>query len=302
MDVIVILGAAAVVCALFSLWWAVSGEQPRVVDLGTSNHAKSLDMRSLQLRRTAGDRTVQPLIERFGMLVRRVLPSARTSALARKIQRSGSPQGWTVERVLAAKVLLALSLGTFFLLRLLTQPSVANLVLALVAALFGYFAPDGRLDSMASKRKAAIRADVSDTIDQICVMVRAGLGIDAAIARVAKTASGPLADEFARAGQDIRVGLSRGVALANLVDRVDVAELRGFVGALAQAEKLGVPVAQTLQLQSAELRIKRGQLAEEQAMKLPVKILFPMVVFILPVIFIVLLGPAAIRIMETFSN
>ena len=164
----------------------------------------------------------------------------------------------------------------------------------------GLALPEGLLDSRANRRKIAIRSEVADTIDQIGVMVRAGLGLDAAIARAARSGSGPLGEEFTRVVQDMRVGVSRSVAMANLAERVDVPEVRGFVNALAQAEKLGVPISRTLEIQSGELRIKRRQLAEEQAMKLPVKILFPMVIFILPVIFIVLLGPAVIRIMDQF--
>jgi len=302
MNPVVILGAAAVVGSFFALWWAVSGERAHPVDLGADAGPTTSDMRSMLLRQGAGDRTLKPLIERIGTRVRRVLPSGRTAALARKIQRAGAPEGWTVDRVLAAKVLLAIFFGVLLLIRVLTEPSVFNLILCVVAVLFGYYLPEGLLDSKANKRQAAIRVDVADTIDQIGVMVRAGLGIDAAISRAAKAGKGPLAEELTRVVQDMRVGVSRGVALASLAERVDVPELRGFVNALAQAEKLGVPVSQTLHIQSAELRIKRTQLAEEQAMKLPVKILFPMVIFILPVIFIVLLGPAAIRIMDQFNN
>ena len=134
------------------------------------------------------------------------------------------------------------------------------------------------------------------------IAVRAGLGLDAAIARVARTTEGPLATELARVVQDSRAGVPRAAALTALAERVQVPELRQMVVALAQAEKLGVPVSQTLQVQAGELRLKRRQHAEEQAMKLPVKILFPMMIFILPCIFIVVLGPAAITIMDTFGG
>ena len=204
--------------------------------------------------------------------------------------------------MLAAKALLAVILGVLLVLRFLGEPSVFNLVLAVIGTLFGYFLPEGLLDSKVNQRQAAIRVDVSDTIDQIGVMVRAGLGIDAAIARTARSGKGPFAQELGRVVQDMRVGVGRSVALTNMAERTDIPELRGFVAALAQAEKLGVPVSDTLRIQSGELRIKRRQQAEEQAMKLPVKILFPMVACILPVLFIVLLGPAAIRILDQFNG
>ncbi len=302
MNLSVVLGSVAVVGSLFVLWWAVSGERTQSVYLDAALAPRGTDRRTLLLRQSAHERVAQPLFARLGAHLRPLLPHGRTAALARKIQRAGSPKGWSVERVLATKVLLGLALGIALGIRLANSPTLFNVLLALGAALFGYFAPDGVLDSKVSSRQAAIRMDVADTIDEIAVMVRAGLGIDGAILRAAKDGTGPLAEELARVVQDMRVGVSRGVALAGLADRTDVPELRGFVGALAQAEKLGVPISHTLQVQSAELRTKKRQLAEEQAAKLPVKILFPMVFFILPVIFIVLLGPAAIRIMEQFSK
>lgn len=307
MEPLVIAGAAAVVCSPIVLWWAVSGERSGRSAMQSSEGVLGgvptpVDQRTLLLQMSATERAVQPMLERLGARVRRSMPSGRIAALGRKLQRAGSPEGWTIERVLAAKALLAVILGVLLVLRFLGEPSVFNLVLAVIGTLFGYFLPDGLLDSKVNQRQAAIRVDVSDTIDQIGVMVRAGLGIDAAIARTARSGKGPFAQELGRVVQDMRVGVGRSVALTNMAERTDIPELRGFVAALAQAEKLGVPVSDTLRIQSGELRIKRRQQAEEQAMKLPVKILFPMVACILPVLFIVLLGPAAIRILDQFNG
>lgn len=307
MEPLVIAGAAAVVCSPIVLWWAVSGERSGRSAMQSSEGVLGgvptpVDQRTLLLQMSATERAVQPMLERLGARVRRSMPSGRIAALGRKLQRAGSPEGWTIERVLAAKALLAVILCVLLVLRFLGEPSVFNLVLAVIGTLFGYFLPEGLLDSKVNQRQAAIRVDVSDTIDQIGVMVRAGLGIDAAIARTARSGKGPFAQELGRVVQDMRVGVGRSVALTNMAERTDIPELRGFVAALAQAEKLGVPVSDTLRIQSGELRIKRRQQAEEQAMKLPVKILFPMVACILPVLFIVLLGPAAIRILDQFNG
>ena len=307
MEPLVVVGAAAVVCSPIVLWWSVSGERSRkgAAQAGEGvlgDVATPVDQRTLLLQMSATDRAVQPMLERMGARVRRSMPSGRIAALGRKLQRAGSPEGWTIERVLAAKALLGVVLGVLLGLRFLGEPSVFNLLFAVVGTLFGYFLPDGLLDSKVNQRQAAIRVDVSDTIDQIGVMVRAGLGIDAAIARTARSGKGPFAQELGRVVQDMRVGVGRSVALTNMAERTDIPELRAFVAALAQAEKLGVPVSDTLRIQSGELRLKRRQQAEEQAMKLPVKILFPMVACILPVLFIVLLGPAAIRIMDQFNG
>ena len=187
-------------------------------------------------------------------------------------------------------------------LQLTGSPSLAMVLVAAGSTLFGFFGPDLVLRHKAEERQQVIRRSLADTVDQMVISVRAGLGLDAAIARVARTTEGPLASELARVVQDTRAGVPRAAALAALAERVRVPELRQMVVALAQAEKLGVPVAQTLQIQAAELRLKRRQHAEEQAMKLPVKILFPMVIFIMPCLFIVVLGPAAINIMKTLGG
>ena len=299
----VFIGSAAVIGSLWMLWWAVSGEQSGSIRLRVkAGIMQAEDRRAILLRQSARERATRPVIDRVVARIHRLMPRGRADAMAAKIQHAGSPAGWTVERIFGVKIVLMLFFGVFFGLRFVTAPGAANAAFFIGASAFGFFAPEGVLDARANKRKALIRSDVADTIDQIGVMVRAGLAIDAAIARTAHDGTGPLADEFSRVVQDVRVGIGRTVALANMANRADVPELGAFVAALAQAEKLGVPISQTLEIQASELRLKRRQVAEEQAMKLPVKILFPMVVFILPVIFIVLLGPAAIRIMAQFSK
>lgn len=300
MYIVAILGAFAVCSSFIVLWWAVSGERGggSVSRLGGDGVT---DMRAIVLRRSSTDRTIKPLAERVGTALRKITPSGRVAALSKRIQAAGSPPGWTLERLIAIRVTCAVVLGLLFALRIVEEPSLLNVLFLCFAVTVGYFLPVGLLDRRADARNLLIRGAVSDTVDQLSVMVRAGLGIDAAIARAASSGEGPLAEELSRVMQDMRVGVGRGVALANLSERVNVPELRSVVTALAQAERLGVPVAQTLQIQATELRVKRRQMAEEQAMKLPVKILFPMVACILPALFIVLLGPAAVRIFTQFK-
>ncbi|MEI7548548.1 MAG: type II secretion system F family protein [Actinomycetota bacterium] len=298
------IGAVAVIASLFVLWWAFSGksEGPATpVDLREPGVPRTVDLRSIELQKAAGERAVQPFLEKLGAWVAKVLPSGRMESLNKRIVRAGSPKGWTPQRVMAAKLLLSLGGGGLFLLQFLSKPSAFTLLFAIFVFVFGWLMPDGLLDKRGDARVALIQRDLSDTIDQLTMMVQAGLGLDAAISRISR-GSGALAVEFARVIRDMRFGASRGVALNNLAERIDIPELRGFVGALAQAERLGVPVSETLMIQAGELRTKRRQRAEEQAMKLPVKILFPMVFCILPVIFIVILGPAAIKIFEQFNG
>ncbi len=176
------------------------------------------------------------------------------------------------------------------------------MLLALGIGVFGFFLPDVLLRIKTDKRQQVIRRELADTVDQLTVAVQAGLGLDAAIARVAVTSRGT-SRRRVRPGEPGRPGRhAAGDALLAMSDRVQLPELRQLVVALAQAEKLGVPVAQTMKVQAAELRLKRRQHAEEQAMKLPVKILFPMMFCIMPCLFIVILGPAAISIYENLSQ
>ena len=295
----VILGSASIVAAFGVAFWAVSGGREESIGL-TSGSARP-DQRHLLLTKSARERAVQPLMERIGARLRRFLPAHRVRTLERKLQQAGQ-QSWTIERMMALKVTLTLLFGLTIGLLLVAKPSVQGFFLFVAAATLGWFTPNALLEGRVDDRKQAIRREVSDTIDQLGVMVRAGLGIDAAISRISTHGQGPLAAEFAHVMQDMRFGIDRHTALSNMAERVDVPELRGFAAALAQADALGLPISDTLLIQSEELRDKATKAAEEQAMKLPVKLLFPMVVCILPVLFIAIIGPAAINIFDTLGS
>lgn len=305
MDLALVLGAVAVVAAIMLLWWAVSGTRPdATVSLDPSPTPRSLpghvDQRTLSLSPAATERAM-PMLERFGRRLRSLLPTERTNALAAKLHRAGNPAQWTVERVLAGKVLLAMAVGAFASLRFVAEPDALNLLVLVGGVVIGWFAPNALLDGKVARRQEEVRAALADMIDQLGVMVRAGLSIDAAVVRIIQLGDGPLTDELRRVVREMRIGVGRSVALTNMAERVDLPELRGFVSALSQADQLGVPVSDTLRVQADELRTRQRQYAEGQAMKLPVKILFPMVLCILPVLFIVVLGPAAMRILDQFS-
>jgi tight adherence protein C len=204
--------------------------------------------------------------------------------------------------VLAAKLVLAITGVAFGLLLVASRPGALTALTLLVAPLLGWFAPDAILAGRADRRQQAIRLALADTLDQVTISVEAGLAFESALARTGRSSKGPLAEELLRTLQDVQAGMSRGEALKRLVERVEVDELHHFVLAIIQAESYGIPIAQVLRVQSGELRVKRRQLAEERAQKLPVKILFPLVLCILPTIFIVLLGPAALRMSEVFGT
>ncbi|HEX2119613.1 MAG TPA: type II secretion system F family protein, partial [Acidimicrobiales bacterium] len=167
---------------------------------------------------------------------------------------------------------------------------------AVVGAAFGYIAPEFWLGRKIRARGYAMTLQLPDALDLLTISVEAGLGFDAALARTAKTGSGPLAYEVSQMLQELRVGVPRREALESLVARTDVADLRRFVHAVTQAELYGVPISRVLRSQATEQREKRRFRAEERAMKLPVKVIFPLVFCILPALFIVVLGPAYVNL------
>ena len=305
MSLIPLMGALAVIAALPLLWWAVSGATStsaavtRNLSVGTPVQT---DYRRALLRYSAGDRAVSPVATWALGRARRLTPNGVLENLERRVLLAGVPESWPLERLLVAKVLAGAGAGVVAALWFVGGPSLFRLILAAAGMAFGYFLPDILLYNAANKRQLAIRRALPDTLDQMTISVEAGLAFDGAMARASRSSDGPLHRELSRTMQDIQAGMTRSEALKSLSARTEVDDLRHFIQGVLQAESYGVPIARVLRVQASEMRVKRRQRAEEAAMKLPVKILFPIVLFILPVIFIVLLGPAAIRIVETLGG
>jgi len=171
-----------------------------------------------------------------------------------------------------------------------------------IVSLIGFFMPFYLIRSRARQRQAAIIKSLADAFDLITTCVEAGLGLDAALARVAEKVEGPFAQELTRALRDIALGKARRDALKELGERTGVPDLLQFTNAVIQAEAMGSSIGTVLRVQSDQLRVRRRQRAEEQAYKAPVKMLFPLVLFIFPTLFIVILGPAIITIMNDFPG
>ena len=225
----------------------------------------------------------------------RLSPSTAGSSLQRRLDRAGNPARWSADRFLATKglgLLVGAALGALLGLH---RPALA-IVFALVGAVCLFFLPDVLLYNMGLKRQERILTALPDALDMLTVCVEAGLGFDSALAQVARNTRGPLAEEFARALQEMQIGLSRVQALRALADRSTVPELRAFVSSLVQASELGVPVARVLREQTGEMRVRRRQRAEEKAQKVPVKIMFPVVTCLFPALLVVIIGPGVISI------
>ena len=203
---------------------------------------------------------------------------------------------WTVERLLATKLIFGL-VGTVVGGYLLLQGfSPKQLVMSIIIAAGAYILPDMSLDRRAKDRAKIIEKSLPDILDQMTIGVEAGLGFDAALARVSRENDGPLSEEFGRMMQDRQLGMSREEAFNRIVTRTDSADLKHFVLALTQADKHGMPLATVLRVQADEMRQKRRVRAEEKALALPVKLVLPLVMCILPALFTVIIGPAVFRL------
>ena len=235
-------------------------------------------------------------------LARRVAPAGIIARLDRLSARAGRPRGWTPERVFLAKLLLPLALGTLGVLFVAAGPTPLRIALAAVVTVVAFFVPDLLLYSRGQERQQKIERELPDTLDQMTIAVEAGLGFEAAMMRTAGNGKGPLAAELARTLQDIAIGQPRRDAYVALSERTTVKDLRRFLRAVVQADTYGIAIADVLRTQAAEMRLKRRQRAEEKAMKIPVKVIFPLMLCILPALFIVLLGPAVLDMMRVFGG
>lgn len=301
LPLMVYVGAACTGLALPVLWWSVSASSESSLR-GRLHVEAPTDLREIVLSRTAGERVVRPGIASFAEWARRISPAGFVERLERKIALAGIGREWPLQRVLSTKFILGAGFALLFLLRWAGDASNGRLLLAGILTTVGSFVlPDLLIGIKADKRQKDIALDLPNVLDQITISVEAGLGFEAAIAHVVDHIDSPLGDELGHALQDIKVGMSRNKAFDNLTYRTDVPELRQFVISLQQAEKLGVPIARVLRLQSAELRTIRRQRAEENAQKLPVKMIVPLVVFILPALVIVVIAPAVFDAMDAFG-
>jgi tight adherence protein C len=251
-----------------------------------------------EIDRPFNERVLAPFVGRLSKLGRAFSPRDETARLRHKLEMAGNPPRWDVERVLAFKMLGLTSgfvIGVLFPLLFGASLPVLLGITALLTP-FGFFVPDLTLYQLAYNRNERVRRDLPDTMDLLTISVEAGLPFDSALSQVARNTDGPLADELFRVLQEMQIGLGRTDALHALGERTNVAELRGFVTAMVQADSFGIPIANVLRVQAREMRVKRSQRAEATAQKVPVKILFPLVFCILPALFIVVMGPAAISI------
>jgi tight adherence protein C len=249
------------------------------------------------------ERILTPLTARLGGLGRALTPSGAIVRLRRQLDYAGNPVAWPAERVIRVKgVGLVLMAGVGALFSSLYVGPGGIVLAAVGGAAFGFFLPDLLVYNNGVKRQEEVQKSLPDVLDMLTVCVEAGLGFDAATAQVARNSGGPLAAEFSRIMREMQIGKSRAEALRALGERTTVPELRTFSSAIVQASELGIPVAKVLREQAKEMRTKRRQRAEELAQKVPIKILFPMLFCMFPALFVVIMGPGVLRMVQLFSK
>jgi tight adherence protein C len=244
------------------------------------------------------ERVITPGIHRLASLTLRVNPKANVEAIGTRLLAAGLSSRITATQFLALKGGLALGGLLFMVVFAVVTTPVAGFLLAPLATGFGFFFPDVFLTFKIRARREAIRAQLPDALDLLAVSVEAGLGFDGAVTKLTEHMEGPLVDEFALTLGEIRIGESRHEALKKFTERVPTPEVAAFVRSVIQADQLGISLGRILRVQGADSRLRRQAAAEEKAMKAPIKMLFPTVLFIFPAMFLVILGPALINLMH----
>jgi tight adherence protein C len=234
-------------------------------------------------------------------VARRMTPQTYITRLDRGLANAGRPASMPLDRLLTLKPLAALGAATAaLLLGGFTTPQAGVISIGVIAAC--YFLPDLLVYNSGTKRQAQIQLDLPNVLDQLLISVEAGLGFEVAMARVGSNGKGPLSEEMVRTLQDIQSGRTRREAYKTMAERSSVQDLKSFVGAVVQAEAQGISISRVLKPQADQMRVKRRLRAEEKAMKLPVAVVFPLLLFIFPPLFIIILGPAVINAINTFAG
>ena len=280
--------------------WAVltDAEEKATVkaSLRSLDDYEAADVRAKELQAPLVQRIIKPVGDSLVAVGRRFMPGGYMEGVRKRLIIAGKPSPEDLDRFRAIRVLSAAAIPATLVIALLLPASTRDKVLIFfflgAAFLLG---PDAVLNRQMEERRQAMRVRLPDVIDMLTISVEAGLGFDQALERTVSAVPGPLTDEFARMLGEMRAGAGRADAMRAVDARTDVPELRSFILALIQAETFGVSIGRILRGQSEEMRIKRRQQAQEEALKAPVKMLFPMILCVFPGIFVVLLGPSALN-------
>ena len=272
--------------------------QQRLAEYGAREQAVTLE--EIELSLPFSQRIVLPLLNGIAQFMARFTPQRSLESARHSLELAGNPYNLTASQFWAARAAAAVILGGLVtaLMFVTKQPWTQRILYPVVATAIGFFLPVLWLSSQISRRKNSIIKALPDALDLLTGCVEAGLGFDAAMQKVTEKWKDDLALAFGRVLQEIRLGKLRREALRDMADRMDVTDVTSFVAAIIQADQLGVSIAKVLRIQSDQMRVRRRQRAEEKAHQAPIKMLFPMVFLIFPSIYLVLLGPAVLKVIK----
>ncbi len=275
--------------------------QERLAEFVSRGETASLE--EIEMSQSLADRVVIPMARRLGEIALRFTPQNALEETARKIELAGNPRGLDPTLFWAGRFAAAIGIAVFLLfifsIGSITWSWGQKLIVVIIFTLLGFYVPSLLLNSSIGRRQDNIRKALPDALDLLTICVEAGLGFDGAMAKVNEKWEDELSLAFGRVLREIQLGKLRREALRDMADRIDLSEMTSFVAAIVQSEQLGVSMAKVLRIQADQMRIKRRQAAEEKAQQAPIKMLFPMGLLIFPSLLIILLGPAAVQLMQS---
>jgi tight adherence protein C len=298
--VVIVFGAVILVIVGIRSPQGTDPLQERLADFAARGEAATLE--EIELSQPFSQRIVLPIAKKMGEFVMRFTPQNAITSMSKKLELAGNP-GNVDPAVFFALRFIGIPLGGifFFLDSIAPSGSIMDgkgLLFGLPAAILGFYLPDLLLQSRIDRRQKDVRKAMPDALDLLTICVEAGLGFDAAMSKLYEKWDNELGRAFGRVVREIQLGKLRREALRDMADRLGVSEMSSFVAAVIQSEQLGVSMAQVLRIQADQMRIRRRQLAEEEAHKAPIKMLLPMALFIFPALCIVLMTPAALILIE----
>jgi tight adherence protein C len=302
--IVVIIGVALLLAALLVIAGIFAPRpddpiQERLAEFSVQEEPVTLEQ--IELSQRFYERVILPFFNRIGEVAQRFTPQATLESARQRLEMAGNPMQLEPAFFLATRFVLAVLLaGLLMLVYLITGRNwLQGLLISFLFLLLGFFLPDMWLSSLITRRQRDIFRAMPDALDLLTIAVEAGLGFDAAMAKVNEKWDNDLALEFGRVIQEIRLGKLRREALRDMADRLGVPEMTSFVAAVIQSEQLGVSMAKVLRIQSDQMRVRRRQIAEEEAHRAPIKMIFPIGLLIFPSLLIILLGPAAMLLLRS---
>ena len=303
---LVVIGAIVLIVVGFRYSRNEEEQDPLMARLAEySQRGEISSLEEIELSQSFSERVIIPMMRRMGEISARFTPQKVLEETRMKLEMAGNPGRIDAATLLASRFVVAAVLGGLMFLvggLVANWPSGQTFLVGTGTTLFGFFLPQLWLRDRIQRRQKEVRNAMPDALDLLTICVEAGLGFDAAMAKVSEKWENELSVAFARAIREVQLGKLRREALKDMSDRLGIPEMTSFVAAIIQSEQLGVSMAKVLRIQSEQMRMKRRQRAEEQAHKAPVKMIIPMAFLTFPSIFIVLLAPAAFKIMEAFGG